>query len=94
MKPLSVFLSGEDVPIVGHVWIGAFYKCRNGDIVGPMIDDGADPSFGYIAAMGCPKDEIWYSEGWCSTGNRDRDLVEGIEPPLTWTSTYWRSERS
>jgi hypothetical protein len=48
--PLDVVLSGVELEIAGRIQEGAFYQCRDGSIVGPMIDDGREISFGYAAA--------------------------------------------
>lgn len=87
-QPLSAVLAGIELEIVGNVYRGYFYECRNGQIVGPMIDDGLEPSFGSKAALG-RDDEHWDSYGWSREGNRDRDLVKEADPPLTWTGSEW-----
>lgn len=86
--PLDVYLSGAEVEIVGHVFEGGFYECRNGDIVGPMVDDGREPSFGYKAALGGAHGEEWLSDGWSRAGNRKRDLVRLAKLPLIWDGCW------
>lgn len=80
---------------VGRVYEGAFYQCRDGSVVGPMIDDGCEPSFGYAAALGGIRDEAWLSDGWSRAGIRARDLITElkIKPDgmnLAWTGCEWR----
>jgi hypothetical protein len=77
----------DDLNIIERVYERAFYRCRNGAIVGPIVDDGREPSFGYVAALG--KGE-WDVYGWARNGKRAHDLVEEIKPPLTWTGAEWR----
>jgi hypothetical protein len=91
IQPLDAALAGIQLEIVGRAYEGAFYECRNGSIVGPLIDDGCEPSFGYAAALGGQRGENWLVEGWSRQGNRERDLVREIEPPLTWTGQEWLS---
>jgi hypothetical protein len=79
----------DTADVVGRVHMSAFYRCRNGVIVGPMIDDGRDPSFGYAAALGGEYQETWYSDGWSAGHGRDRDLVAEVKPPLTWDGFTW-----
>ena len=92
-KPLSVYLadkeSGDETSVVGCVYEGGFYQCRNGDIVGPMVDDGREPSFGCKAALGGSWGEEWLSDGWSRNGERTRDLVRAVKPPLTWNGMRW-----
>jgi hypothetical protein len=57
--PLDVVLSGVELEIAGRIQEGAFYQCRDGSIVGPMIDDGREISFGYAAALGGYRGEEW-----------------------------------
>jgi hypothetical protein len=89
MQPLDVVLAGVELDIVGRVHAGAFYECRDGSIVGPMIDDGHEPSFGYVTALGGTHDDLWLTEGWSRTGERGRDLVKEAQPPLMWTGRSW-----
>ena len=79
----------EVIEVVGSVYQGGFYRCRDGAIVGPMIDDGCEPSFGYKAALG--GNEEWLHDGWSRHGNRSRDLVREVFPPLLWTGRGWKS---
>lgn len=89
MQPLSAVLEGIELEVVERVWEGGFYECRDGSVVGPMIDDGCYPSFGYAAAFGGNGRELWLSDGWSRAGDRNRDLVREVHPPLTWTGLQW-----
>ena len=88
-QPLDAVLAGVELEIVDHVFEGSFYECRDGSIVGPMIDDGCEPSFGYAAALGGHGKELWLVYGWSRAGDRGRDLVKEVVPPLTWTGRQW-----
>jgi hypothetical protein len=89
MQPLDAVLAGIELEIAGQVYEGSFYECRDGSIVGPMIDDGCDPSFGYAAALGGYGSELWLSDGWSRAGDRGRDLIREATPPLIWTDRQW-----
>jgi hypothetical protein len=75
------------VEVVGKVHTGGFYRCRNGVIVGPIIDTG---TWRVSAALGCDG-ACWDVYGWSKTLGHWSDLVEEVLPPLTWTGDMWQT---
>jgi hypothetical protein len=71
--------------VIGRVQLGGFYRCRDGRIVGPMIDTG---TWRYEAALGAPGTR-WDIYGWSSPHVEELDIVEEAQPPVTWTGDEW-----